>query len=140
VSRAGDEDRAAVERENAELPEGRETLWLLAASPAIWALHFVASYVTGAIWCAKVAGPGGSLGGARVAVAAYTVVALAAIAATAWRGFRKHAHGTATVPHDFDTPGDRHRFLGFSTLLLSGLSAIATLYVALTVAFLGTCR
>ena len=44
--------------------------------PTIWAAHFLLCYVTAAIWCAKVAGPDGSLGGVRVAIAVYTVLAL----------------------------------------------------------------
>lgn len=122
-----------------QLHEEKESLWLLVASPAIWALHFLASYLTAAIWCAKVAGPVGSLGDARIYIAVYTVVALLGIGITSWRGFRKHSFGSATVPHDFDTPEDRHRFLGFATILLSGLSAVATIYVALTAIFVESC-
>ena len=35
------------------LPEEKESLWLLAVSPAIWAGHFVLCYLTAAIWCAN---------------------------------------------------------------------------------------
>ena len=38
------------------------------------------------------------------------------------------SHGNATLPHDDDTPEDRHRFLGFAALLLSALSAVAVIY------------
>ena len=62
------------------LPETRESLWMLAASPVIWAAHFLLVYVTAAVWCAKFAQPGDSLGGVRTAIAVYTVLALAAIA------------------------------------------------------------
>lgn len=120
--------------------EKRETLWLLTVSPTIWALHFLLSYITAAVWCAKVVGRDGPLGGVRTAVAVYTVLALAGIAVTAWRGYLRHRHGTAAVPHDFDSPADRHRFLGFATLLLSGMSAVAVVYVALAVVFIGSCR
>lgn len=119
--------------------ESNQTLWMLAASPTIWAVHFLACYLTGAIWCAKVAAPAGPLGGVRWAIVAYTVAALAGIAVTGWIGFRRHEHGTAARPHDFDTPEDRHRFLGFATLLLSGLSAVAVLYVAAVALFFETC-
>lgn len=123
----------------AERSEHDESLWWLAASPGIWAVHLLASYVTVAVWCAKVVGRDGSLGAARVAVVVYTAVALAGVAATGWRAYRRHKFGTATVPHDFDTRDDRHRFLGFATFLLSGLSAVAIAYVALTVLFIGSC-
>jgi hypothetical protein len=39
-----------------------------------------------------------------------------------------------------DTAEDRHQFLAFSTLILSGLSAVATIYVALAPVFIGNCR
>jgi hypothetical protein len=123
-----------------DLPEMRESLWMLAASPMVWAAHFLLSYVTASVWCAKFAEPGDSLSGVRTAIGVYTVLALAAIAAVGWRGLRRHRHGHAEVPHDADTPEDRHRFLGFATLLLSGLSAVAVLYASLVVVFIADCR
>lgn len=134
-SRAPDETDAA-----AELPESRASLWLLTAGPAVWAVHFLLSYVTAAVWCAKAASAAAPLGGARVALAVYTVVALLAITWFGWRGLRQHRWGDATLPHDDDTPGDRHRFLGFATLLLCGLSFVAVVYAALAVVVIGTCR
>jgi hypothetical protein len=122
-----------------ETAEKNQRLWLLTASPVIWAAHFLLSYGTASVWCAKVAGPGDSLGGVRVAIAIYTVVALAGIGIIGWVGYRRHSHGDASVPHDDDTPEDRHRFLGFSTLLLSALSAVAVLYAALVVVFFRDC-
>lgn len=130
-------DRAA-EREDTR--ETNQTLWLLAASPTIWAMHFLACYLTAAIWCAKVAAPGESIGFVRALVAAYTIVALVLIGIVGFAGYRRHRHGFATVPHDFDTPEDRHRFLGFAAVLLSGLSFVATLFVVLAAVFLGDCR
>lgn len=121
-------------------PEEKETAWRLVMAPVVWATHFLACYGTASIWCAKVAGTAGSLGGARAAIAAYTVAALIAIAMIGRAGQRRHRHGLETEPHDFDTPGDRHRFLGFATLLLSGLSAVATLYAAMAAAFITDCR
>jgi hypothetical protein len=126
--------------EDGDLPEEKETAWTLTMAPVLWATHFLACYGTASIWCAKVAGPDGGLGGARVAIAAYTVLALAGIAIIGRSGLRRHRHGLETEPHDFDTPGDRHRFLGFATLLLAGLSAVATLYVAMAAVFLVDCR
>lgn len=123
-----------------ELREKNQSLWLLAASPTLWAAHFLLSYVTGAVWCARVAGRAGVLGPVRWLVAGYTVLALGGIGLVAWLAWKRHRYGTATVPHDFDTPEDRTRFLGFSTLLLSGLSAVAVVYVALVAVFTETCR
>jgi hypothetical protein len=120
-------------------PEWEESLFRLISGPAIWATHFLLSYITAAVWCAKLAGPDGSLAGARVAIAAYTVVAFAGIGIAAWVGWQRHSFEGAALPHDFDSPGDRHRFLGFAMLLLAGLSAVATLYTALAALVIGTC-
>jgi hypothetical protein len=119
--------------------EKNQSLWLLTASPVIWAVHFLLCYATAAIWCAKVAGLGGPLGTARIAIAMYTVLALGAIGVIGWIGYRKHSFGHATLPHDDDTPEDRHRFLGFATLLLSGLSAVAVIYAGLIIFFVRSC-
>lgn len=130
---------ALAEDATDETGEERQSLWLLVASPLIWATHFLATYLTVAIWCAKIAKSGDSLGAARVAVGIYTIIALAGILFFGWIGGLRHSHGTGTLPHDFDTPADRHRFLGFATLLLSGLSAVATIFVALAAYFVEGC-
>jgi hypothetical protein len=122
-----------------ETAEKHQTLWLLTISPVIWAAHFLLSYITASIWCAKVAYPNDSFGSMRAAIIVYTVVALAGIGITGWVGYRRHSYGAASLPHDDDTPEDRHRFLGFSTLLLSALSAVAVLYAALVVVFFRSC-
>lgn len=120
--------------------ESRQNLWLLPAAPAIWAAHFLASYITAALWCGMVVGRLGPLSSARLAIAVYTVVALAGIAAIGWSGYRAHTFGVAEPPHDADSPEDRHRFLGFATLLLSGLSAVAVIYSAMAAAIIETCQ
>lgn len=122
-----------------ELPEKEESLWVLALSPTLWAVHFLLSYGTAAVWCAKVAGESGSLFGARIAIAVYTALGLLGVFVVGLRGFRRHRFAGSPLPHDADTPEDRHRFLGFATLLLSGLSAIAIVYSALAAVFVGSC-
>ena len=122
------------------LPERPSYLALLAASPSIWALHFLLSYCTAAIWCEKAASAGGSLGTAGIAIWIFTAVALLAIAGVGRHAWRRHRYGDAELPHDFASPEDRHRFLGFACALLSGLSAVAVLYSALAVALVGSCR
>jgi hypothetical protein len=120
--------------------EKHQSLWLLTASPVIWAAHFMLCYITAAIWCEKVAGPGGSLSTARVAIVIYTAIALVVIGIIGWIGYRRHSYGHADLPHDDDTPEDRHRFLGYATLLLSELSAVAVIYAALAAVFIGSCH
>ena len=120
--------------------EERQNLWILTASPVIWAAHFMLCYITAALWCGMLAGPRASLWTARLAIFLYTAVALAAIAFVGYIGYRRHSLGSATLPHDADSPEDRHRFLGFATLLLSGLSAVAVFYAALAAVFIETCE
>jgi hypothetical protein len=122
------------------LAEHRQKPWLIAASPALWALHFMACYVTGAIWCGAAANPAAPIGSLRTAVGVYTAFALAGIAFIGATGMRRHRHGSSNLPHDDDTPEDRHRFIGFATLLLSALSAVAVAYAALVVVFIDDCQ
>jgi hypothetical protein len=129
-----------MNEELAALPERPRYLALLAASPTIWAGHFLLAYCTAAVWCEKVASPGGGLGAAGVAIWIATAAALVAIAVIGWLAWRRHRYGNGRPPHDFDSPADRHRFLGFACLLLSGLSAVAVLYSALAVLLAGSCR
>ena len=93
-----------------ETAEKNQSLWLLTASPTIWAAHFLLCYVTAAIWCAKVVGPGGSLASVRVAIAVYTVLALAGIGIIGWVGYRRHSYGNAD-------PAARRRHAGGSASL-----------------------
>ena len=130
--------RRHTSAEDGVLPERRASLWKLVAGPATWALHFLAGYVTAAIWCAKApleAGPGTL----HALLWSYTVVALAVIALFGWGALRQHQWGEASLPHDEASAGDRHRFLGFATLLLCGLSFVAVLYSAMAIAIVGGC-
>ena len=119
---------------------GHYSLWLLTIAPAIWGAHLLACYITVSVWCAKFAGSGGELGGTRSAIVWYTVAALAGIALMGWEGYRRHRHGTETTTHDLDSAEDRHRFVGFATLLLAGVSAVGVLYAALAAMYFETCR
>lgn len=126
-----------------ELPEERDSLWSIAASPLIWAAHFLSSYVTAAVWCAKLAGPAGAdapLGVVRVAIGVYSVLALVPVLLIGARAFRRQRLAGEAREHDADSSLDRHRFLAFATLLLSGLSAVAILYAALAAVFIESCR
>ena len=122
------------------LAEQHQSIIILAVSPAVWAAHFLLCYLTAAIWCAKQPTALAPLAGVRTTIAVYTVFALVGIALVGWRGYIAHSHGTATPPHDEDTPEDRHRFMGFATFLLSALSALAVVYTALVAVFVETCQ
>ena len=125
---------------DARLDERRESIWMLFVAPTIWALHFMLCYVTAAVWCAKAESALAPLGAIRTTIVVYTVLALAAIAVVGWIGYRAHSYGAASLPHDDDTPEDRHRFMGFATLLLAGLSGVAVVYAALVAVFVETCQ
>ena len=122
------------------LHEHKESLWRLVVSPIIWAAHFMLCYLTAAIWCAKFAPRDGSLGPVRWAIVGYTAIALVGIALNGRNGLRRHRRGSETPAHDYDTPGDRHGFLGFATVLLSALSAVATIFAALVAIYFEDCR
>jgi hypothetical protein len=124
----------------ARIGERHESLWMITIAPGIWAAHFMMCYVTAAVWCAKQPTALAPLEGVRVAVIIYTAAALAGIAFVGWRGYRAHRLGDEPPPHDEDTPEDRHRFMGFATVLLSGLSAVAVIYAGLVALFLETCQ
>lgn len=112
-------------------------LWVLIAGPLIWSAHFLFSYIAAAIHCAKE--PEVDLGGIRWLILAVTAAALLGIAATGVRGLRRHLRSPDGLPHDDDTAQDRQSFLGFATLLLCGLSAVAVVFVALPIAFFEVC-
>jgi hypothetical protein len=122
------------------VPETAESLWRLATPPLLWATHFLLCYGTAALWCAKYAEPDAPLTPVRLAIAVFTALGVVAAGLVGWSGYRRHRLPGGAVPHDADTPEDRHRFLGFATLLLAGLSAIAMSYEALAIVFIRSCR
>jgi hypothetical protein len=119
------------------IPRQIETLWTLFTGPVVWAFHFLISYVMAAVWCAKQ----GSTGFAtvQVGIGAVTAGALALIVLSAWLSWRQWGFGTQQPPHDDATAQDRTLFQGFATLLLSGLSFVAVLYLALPLLFIDGC-
>lgn len=121
------------------VPKEIETLWTLFTAPVIWALHFLFCYVTAAIFCARQAELDASLEAVRVAVAAGTLVALALIALSGYLAWRQWGFGTDEPPHDDSTAADRRHFQGFATLLLSCLSFVAVIFVALPALFIAEC-
>jgi hypothetical protein len=118
-----------------------KSLRAMVAAPTIWAAHFLLCYIVAAVYCAKAAAPVADLGPVRIWVALVTVLALGGIATCGVSAFRYGGfERVSSAPHDADTISARRRFLSYSTLLLSGLSFVATLYVALPVLFIASCR
>jgi hypothetical protein len=117
--------------------ESRQALWIVPGPLVIWGMHFMLCYITAALWCGRVVG---SSQPPRLPIAGYTAVALAAIAAIGWRGYRAHRHAGGEPPHDADSAADRHRFIGYATWLIAALSFIAVIYSAMAAAVISTCE
>lgn len=132
-------DEGPVRRGPQSRPESQESIWMLTIGPLIWAFHFLASYLTAAIYCAKASEDSGAAQPVQLAILLYTLLAVPAIAWVMWIGYRRHRLGDSSLPHDADTSDDRHRFLGFATVLLCALSLVATLYTLCVAIFAGTC-
>lgn len=124
---------------NGRTSEQHESLWTLIASPIIWAAHFLACYLTAAVWCAKFGNSQRSFQEVRLAIAAFTLMALVGIGINGLAGYQHHRLGESQLPHAEDSEEDRYRFLGFATVLLAGLSGVATLFVAAAAVFVSSC-
>lgn len=119
--------------------ESRQAVWIVPGPLVIWAIHFTLCYVTASLWCGRVGGNPASLSSARIAIAIYTAIALALVAAIGWKGYRAHRAGV-TAPHDADSPEDRYRFIGFAAFLIAALSTLAIIYSSLAAVFIRTCE
>lgn len=116
----------------------RERLWWLVLAPSTWAAHFLACYLTAAVWCAKSAKPS-SLVPIQGLIAGYTVVAIVVIAVIGTLSFRSSRIASSTMPHDVDSPDEHAQFVGLAALLLSLLSFVATCFTALVFFYVRTC-
>jgi hypothetical protein len=125
---------------NPDVAEEKQSLLLLTWGPAIWLAYFLLSYAAGALWCGADVGRDQGMLPARLAIGGAGVAAMLGILVTGRRGWVRFTHGEGERSRDDDTPEDRHRFLGFATVLLAGLSAVATFYTALTAIFVHNCR
>lgn len=121
------------------IPKEIETLWTLFTGPVVWAVHFLVCYVGAAIFCAKQPDIAAGFGMVRMGIAFATVLALAMIALSTWLAWRQWGFGMHDPPHDDPTGHDRKLFQGFATLLLSGLSFVGVIYVALPALFIAGC-
>jgi hypothetical protein len=128
----------------------RADLWTLLMPPTIWALHFLFCYVVAAVHCAKQGGirltePSSgqsfaALAEVRPLVGIGTLVALGLITIGARQAWHHWGSSIEELPHDAATPEDRQRFLGFATLLLSALSFVSVLFIALPAFLIQDCR
>ena len=117
-----------------------KSLMRMIVSPTIWAVHFLLCYIVAAVYCAKIGSSAADLAPVRVWVAFVTLIAIFGIAASSVLAFRRgRFDASRRVPHDADTIENRRDFVAYATILLSGLSFVATLYVALAALFVETC-
>jgi hypothetical protein len=119
------------------IPRQVESLWTLFTAPVVWAAHFLVCYGLATVWCAKRGDSG--FGVVQAGITAATLVAVAMIVLSGWLAWRQWGFGTDDPPHDDSTRQDRTLFQGFATLLLSGLSLVAVIYVALPLLFIEGC-
>ena len=117
-----------------------ETLWTLFSGPLVWALHFLACYILAAIYCEKPEIFGGDFDTLRTLIVIFTAFALAMIVLSAILAWRQCGFGLGDPPHDEPTRGDRLRFQGYATFLLSGLSFLAVIFTALPLVFIAGCQ
>ena len=122
-----------------EAAEERQSLWLLVLSPSIWAVHFLASYAAAAVWCGAVEDRTSGVDAMRIVIVIFGAASLVCIGFIGKIGWRKFRFEGGEPPFDKDTAEDRHRFLGAATVLLSALSAMAIVYVCLSMLFVQNC-
>ncbi|UWQ22950.1 hypothetical protein [Jannaschia sp. W003] len=120
------------------------SLFRIAIAPTIWAVHFAGSYAAVAVYCAKFGSELEPIGGFRIAVALFGLVALALIAWTGWRAFGQWnataQRGLREVAVDLvEEEEGRHEFLGHAALLLAVISFVGVIYTALPVLVIRTC-
>jgi hypothetical protein len=120
-----------------DLHERTEHLWIPIVAPSIWAVHFTLCYGTAVAACGRF-GADRSLPLMGL-LAVYTIAAMAAIAALFVHGWRRHRYQLPQKTHDDDTPEDRRHFMAWTTMLLAGLSLVATGFVAIAAVLVGGC-
>ncbi|WP_407652746.1 transmembrane prediction [Aporhodopirellula aestuarii] len=117
----------------------RQQLWWIALGPSIWAVHFLACYLTAAIWCEKFASAGSANSPLWWLIGVYSVIALVGLIVVSVMSFRSFRRGDPPVSYDFDDPHERTPFLGFTAYLLSLLSIVATLFTVLVFLLVRSC-
>lgn len=126
----------------------RANLITLITAPTVWALHFLVCYVAASASCAKLMADarvmtGSSwpeITGARITIGIATAIALGVIALASRQAWGHWRSGDVDPPFDDPSSDGRQGFLGFSTILLCGLSFVGVIFVALPAAFIGDCR
>ncbi|MCD2185394.1 hypothetical protein [Rhizobium sp. GN54] len=121
-------------------PKEVESLWTLFTGPSIWAAHFLGCSIAVAVYCEKAGEAPITFAQMRLFLVLITLLALAGIVLSAWLAWRQWGFGSGDPPHDAPTREDRLLFQGFATLLLSGLSFVAVLFVAVPLVLIEACQ
>ncbi|QPM92314.1 hypothetical protein [Pseudooceanicola algae] len=125
------------EEDRAELAEEQASLFRITLAPVIWAAHFLVCYGLVAVTCAK----GWDIDAVRLGLILFSAGALGGIGwigLAAWRQWNLSATGDRVNRRG--RPEDRHRFLGHAAFLLSIISAIGVIFVALPLILIGGCQ
>lgn len=115
-----------------------DSLWVPIVAPVLWAGHFIVCYAWVALACGRLAARA-SFADARSGIVIITALTAIVITGCMAHGYRRHGHRLPDRSNDDGTPEDRTRFMAFMTMLLAGLSLIATLYVGLAAAAMEKC-
>ncbi|MEX2496684.1 MAG: hypothetical protein WD448_11380 [Woeseia sp.] len=113
-------------------------LWLLAVPVAAWGLHFLASYVLAAVYCAKKSTVDTALstpiGPLRGWILLFLVVTLAVIGIAAWQAARVRGRSSE------HRTGGQKSVVASVLLLLCALSSAATIFITAVPFAFGDCR
>ena len=110
------------------------SLFRIALAPTVPALHFLFCYAGAAVWCVKV-GTQDGVTFLRLSILGLTLLALLVIG---WQGWHSYCQ---CAPHGHDDHVERPaRLLGHATFLLSIISFVGVVYVALPALFIESCR
>lgn len=139
--RVEDRDAPRPKEEKRAFAEEKASLWRITFGPAIWAIHFVASYSATAVFCAKFGHGTESIMPFRLSVGAATLLVLAAIGWLGWRSWQQWGYlQTGDYENALANEEDRTEFLGHAAFLLSIVSFVGVIYTGLPVLFVATCQ
>jgi hypothetical protein len=112
----------------------RQRLWIPVIAPLTWSCHFTVVTIVAALSCGRF-----SVSGYRLTMVLTTVLALVVIGSCLGYGIKLLRFSWPDDSHDADTAEDRRKFLGYTTVILAGLSAIATVYSTIALFVVGGC-
>lgn len=133
-------NQISTEEEQEEFHEEQDSLWRLALSPTLWALHFVICYGATTVFCADHILGVDYLSTLRLGIGLLTIAVLAAIVWLGWGAWRQwDVVRDREWENDAGNNEDRHQFMGHAAFLLSLISAVGVIYVSLPVLLIASC-